>query len=211
MPRTGRPRAGPSTAPARAVVMISLIQLVAVAMNLRLRHRRSLRAIERDLADSDPSLTKLFSTFTVLAPGKERCRAEKVMARPLRAGAAAGNGARIRPRRPLATVEVAVDAQREPCRGTGPDAWARMNSLSGITARPRQDHMTMAAEPPQSPVTEAVRSLEVRWICPGRLEAQVAGWFARFPARMELREDIYLLEPLWPGCRSRSAGAGRCR
>ena len=53
----------------------------------------------------------------------------------------------------------------------------------------------MTAEPPQSPVTEAVRSLEVRWIFPGQLEAQVAGWFARFPARMESREDIYLLEP----------------
>jgi hypothetical protein len=75
----------PSAAPARAVVLTSLIQLVAVAMNLRLRHRRSLRAIERNLADSDPSLTKLFSTFTVLAGGEERGRAEQVQARPLRA------------------------------------------------------------------------------------------------------------------------------
>ena len=65
--------------------MTSLIQLVAVAMNLRLRHRRSLRAIERNLADSDPSLTMLFSTFTVLAQGEERGRAENVKARPLRA------------------------------------------------------------------------------------------------------------------------------
>ena len=48
----------PSIAPARAVVLTSLIQLVAIAMNLRLRHRRSLRAIERNLADSDPSLTR---------------------------------------------------------------------------------------------------------------------------------------------------------
>ncbi len=39
----------------------------------------------------------------------------------------------------------------------------------------------MTAEPPQSPVTEAVRSLEVRWIFPGQLEAAVARWFARFP------------------------------
>ena len=75
----------PSAAPARAVVLTSLIQLVAVAMNLRLRHRRSLRAIERNLAAADPSLTKLFSTFTVLADGEERGRAEKVKARPLRA------------------------------------------------------------------------------------------------------------------------------
>ena len=54
-------------------------------MNLRLRHRRSLRAIERNLADSDPSLTKLFSAFTDRAPGEERGRAENVKARPLRA------------------------------------------------------------------------------------------------------------------------------
>ncbi len=66
------------------MVLTSLFQLVAVAMNLRLRHRRTLRAIERNLADSDSSLTKLFSTFTVLAQGEERGRAEEVKARPLR-------------------------------------------------------------------------------------------------------------------------------
>jgi hypothetical protein len=81
----GAPPGRPSIAPARAVVLTSLFQLVPVAMNLRLRHRRTLRAIERNLADSDPSLTKLFSTFTVLAQGEERGRAEKVKARPLRA------------------------------------------------------------------------------------------------------------------------------
>ena len=75
----------PSIAPARAVVLTSLIQLVAIAMNLRLRHRRSLRAIERNLADSDPSLTKLFPTFTDRAQGEESGRAEEVKARPLRA------------------------------------------------------------------------------------------------------------------------------
>ena len=57
----------------------------------------------------------------------------------------------------------------------------------------------MTAEPPQSPVTEAVRSLEVRWIFPGPLEAAVAGWFGRFPARTEAREDTYLLDPTLPG------------
>jgi hypothetical protein len=75
----------PSIAPARSVVLTSLFQLVPVAMNLRWRHRRSLRAIERSLADSDPSLTRLFSTFTVPGQGDERGRAEKVKARPLRA------------------------------------------------------------------------------------------------------------------------------
>jgi hypothetical protein len=55
--------------------------------------------------------------------------------------------------------------------------------------------MTMTAEPPQSPVTGGVRSLEVRWIFPGQLEAAVAGWFGRFPAETESREDTYLLDP----------------
>jgi hypothetical protein len=56
-------------------------------------------------------------------------------------------------------------------------------------------HVTLTAEPPQSPVAEAVRSLEVRWIFPGPLEAAVARWFARFPATAESREDAYLLDP----------------
>jgi hypothetical protein len=53
----------------------------------------------------------------------------------------------------------------------------------------------MTADPPPSPVTEAVRSLEVRWIFPGQLEIAVASWFARFPATTESREDMYLLDP----------------
>jgi hypothetical protein len=43
--------------------------------------------------------------------------------------------------------------------------------------------------------SEEVRSLEVRWIFPGQLETAVAGWFGRFPARTESREDTYLLDP----------------
>ena len=53
----------------------------------------------------------------------------------------------------------------------------------------------MTAGQPDSPVTEGVRSLEVRWIFPGELETAVAGWFGRFPAEMESREDAYLLDP----------------
>lgn len=44
-------------------------------------------------------------------------------------------------------------------------------------------------------VTEAVRSLEVRWIFPGRLQTEVAAWFGRFPAEAQSREDIYLVDP----------------
>jgi hypothetical protein len=57
----------------------------------------------------------------------------------------------------------------------------------------------MTAALPEMPVTERVRSLEVRWILPGPLEAAVTGWFARFPAGVESREDIYLTEPLLGG------------
>ena len=57
----------------------------------------------------------------------------------------------------------------------------------------------MTTEPTQSLVTEGVRSLEVRWIFPGQLEASVAGWFGRFPAEPESREDLYLLDPQWRG------------
>jgi hypothetical protein len=47
----------------------------------------------------------------------------------------------------------------------------------------------------QIPVIEGRRSLEVRWILPGRLEPAVAGWFGRFPAETASREDAYLLSP----------------
>jgi hypothetical protein len=53
----------------------------------------------------------------------------------------------------------------------------------------------MTAVPPESPVTEGLRSLEVRWIFPGELDAAVAGWFGRFPAVTETRQDTYLLHP----------------
>ncbi len=66
----------------------------------------------------------------------------------------------------------------------------------------------MTAEPPQSPVTEAVRSLEVRWIFPGQLATAVAEWFGRFPARTESREDTYLLDPQLRGLSVKIRGGG---
>ena len=66
----------------------------------------------------------------------------------------------------------------------------------------------MTAGPPQSPVTEAIRSLEVRWIFPGQLESAVAGWFGRFPAVVESREDTYLLDPQLPGLSVKVRGSG---
>ena len=68
--------------------------------------------------------------------------------------------------------------------------------------------MAMTAEPPDSPVSEGVRSLEVRWIFPGQLAAVVARWFGRFPAEMESREDTYLLDPPLPGLSVKVRGGG---
>lgn len=66
----------------------------------------------------------------------------------------------------------------------------------------------MTAAPPGSPVAEGVRSLEVRWIVPGQLGAAMAGWFARFPAEMESREDTYLLHPRLRGLSVKIRGGG---
>ena len=68
--------------------------------------------------------------------------------------------------------------------------------------------MAMTAEPPDSPVSEGVRSLEVRWIFPGQLTAAVVRWFGRFPAKMESREDTYLLDPPLPGLSVKVRGGG---
>ena len=75
-------------------------------------------------------------------------------------------------------------------------------------ARPGQEHVTMAAAQRESPVTEGARSLEVRWIFPGQLETAVAAWFGRFPALVEAREDIYLLDPQLPGLSVKVRGGG---
>jgi hypothetical protein len=66
----------------------------------------------------------------------------------------------------------------------------------------------MGAEGSDRPVTEAVGSLEVRWIFPGQLEAAVAGWFGRFPAGTESREDSYLLIPPLRGLSVKIRGGG---
>jgi hypothetical protein len=66
----------------------------------------------------------------------------------------------------------------------------------------------MTAAPQESPVTDAVRSLEVRWIFPGPLEAAAAGWFGRYLARTESREDTYLLDPQLRGLSVKVRGGG---
>ena len=53
----------------------------------------------------------------------------------------------------------------------------------------------VSAVPAGSSVIEGPRTLEVRWLLPGRLDAAVARWFGRFPGETEAREDSYLLNP----------------
>jgi hypothetical protein len=77
-----------------------------------------------------------------------------------------------------------------------------------LAGKAGQEHLAMTAEPPENPVTEGVRSLEVRWIFPGQLETAVARWFGRFPAGTESREDTYLLDPQLPGLSVKVRGGG---
>jgi hypothetical protein len=53
--------------------------------------------------------------------------------------------------------------------------------------------------PSEPSVIEGLSTVEVRWILPGQLDAAVAGWFGRFPAGLDSREDIYLIHPVLRG------------
>jgi hypothetical protein len=53
----------------------------------------------------------------------------------------------------------------------------------------------MTAAPAEDPAAGPVESLEVRWIVPGQLPSAMLGWFARFPAGTETRQDAYLVQP----------------
>ena len=48
-------------------------------------------------------------------------------------------------------------------------------------------------------VIDGLSTVEVRWILPGQLDAAVAGWFGRFPAGLDSREDTYLIDPVLRG------------
>jgi len=91
----------------------------------------------------------------------------------------------------------------KPPTGRDPD-----RDLAGCSGGTFSAAGTVTAEPPQGLVTEAVRSLEVRWIFPGQLETAMAGWFGRFPAATESREDAYLLDPYLPGLSVKVRGGG---
>jgi len=84
----------------------------------------------------------------------------------------------------------------------------RTVDVPGLAASQYQEHVTMTAEQPDSPVTQGVCSLEVRWIFPGQMGSAVAGWFGQFPARTESRQDIYLLDPPLPGLSVKIRGGG---
>jgi hypothetical protein len=52
---------------------------------------------------------------------------------------------------------------------------------------------------PANSVTEGLSTIEVRWILPGQLDTTIAGWFGRFPAGLDSREDAYLIHPVLRG------------
>lgn len=62
--------------------------------------------------------------------------------------------------------------------------------------------------PSMAAACDEVSSLEVRWIFPGELEPAVAGWFGRFPARTESREDTYQVNPRLCGLSVKIRGNG---
>jgi len=53
--------------------------------------------------------------------------------------------------------------------------------------------------PPGNSVDGGLSTVEVRWILPGPLDAAIAGWYRRFPAWTESREDAYLIHPVLRG------------
>ena len=75
----------------------------------------------------------------------------------------------------------------------GSQGWP--NGGTGMRQCPADAHPAIAAADPENLGTAGAGSLEVRWIFPGRLDAAMTGWFRRFPAWVESREDTYLLCP----------------
>src|SRR5580692_5777920 len=83
-------------------------------------------------------------------------------------------------------------AMRSWSRPSDPDAPKR--------AEVREDPPIASPTGPSMPsVMQGPSTVEVRWILPGQLDAAVAGWFGRFPAGMDSREDIYLIHPVLRG------------
>ena len=66
----------------------------------------------------------------------------------------------------------------------------------------------MTAEPSEGSAVDGLRSLEMRWIFPGKLASETSNWFARFPSRTESREDMYLLDPQLPELSVKVRGGG---
>ena len=76
--------------------------------------------------------------------------------------------------------------------------WSKWPDLDASKRSEVPEHSPIASltGPPGPSVIEGLSTVEVRWILPGQLDAAVAGWFGRFPAAMDSREDAYLVHPL---------------
>jgi hypothetical protein len=76
--------------------------------------------------------------------------------------------------------------------------WSRWSDPDASKRSKVPEHSSIAspAGPSVPSVIEGLSTVEVRWILPGQLDAAVAGWFGRFPAGLDSREDIYLIHPV---------------
>ena len=79
--------------------------------------------------------------------------------------------------------------------------WPRWPDLDAPKQSKVPEHPPIASlnGPSVPSVIERLSTVEVRWILPGQLDAAVAGWFGRFPAGLDSREDIYLIHPVLRG------------
>jgi hypothetical protein len=80
-------------------------------------------------------------------------------------------------------------------------SWSRWSDLDALEAVEVSEHPLIGPPPgpPGPSVIQGLSTVEVRWILPGQLDTAVAGWFGRFPAAMDSREDAYLVHPVLRG------------
>lgn len=80
-------------------------------------------------------------------------------------------------------------------------SWSRWSDPDALEAVEVSEHPLIGPPPgpPGPSVIQGLSTVEVRWILPGQLDAAIAGWFGRFPAAMDSREDAYLLHPVLRG------------
>ena len=187
--------------------------LTAILASIILNTATGARSIGHNAAIAVGSTVALLGLFASPISGASMNPARTPRARHRRqrlhrlVGLCRGPGARSRHRRGdhRSRARTAGQGRARGRRGRRPADDRHPHARKPVSRRPadmlapgqRQERVAMTAEPPEGQAGE--RSLEVRWMFPGRLETAVAGWFGRFPIGTESREDSYLLDPRLPG------------